>query len=241
MVGMQSVSNFWRCPHHVHFHKHTTRKYALWLCTCELEMDAADALQKTVNCPNLLLISLSSIFVFTRKDYLQILPLVIKARKPMASFPTGSNFSDWHYSTNLTNIDKSLCTVFLSCTILWSCKSDGCHLDIEKRVAHLLMRHCICWTSLLMWRGHISKHRFISPFSIGKTIIYKIIGWWVFKEIKKNLKQKVKISPSFHLSVFTELNTYVYFFWNKSLQPWISLFNRKWLLGVMRVKIQHQP
>lgn len=46
-------------------------------------MDAVGALQKTVNCPNSLLAVLSSIFVFTRKDYLQILPLVIKARKPI--------------------------------------------------------------------------------------------------------------------------------------------------------------
>lgn len=92
-----------------------TRKYTLWLCTCcEFGMDATDALRKTVNCPNLLLVLLSSIFVFTRKDYLQILPLVIKARKPMASFPTGSNLSDWHYSS-ATN---SLCTVFLSCSLV---------------------------------------------------------------------------------------------------------------------------
>lgn len=48
----------------------------------------------TVNGPNPLLALLRSIFVFTRKDYLQILPLVIKARKPMESSPTGSNVSD---------------------------------------------------------------------------------------------------------------------------------------------------
>lgn len=64
-------------------------------CTCcKFDMDVASALQKTVNCPNPLLALLSSIFVFTRKDYLQILPLVIKARKPMESFPTGSNLFD---------------------------------------------------------------------------------------------------------------------------------------------------
>lgn len=57
-------------------------------------MDDADASKKIVNCPNLLFVLLSSIFVFTRKDYLQILPLVIKARKPMESLPTGSNLSD---------------------------------------------------------------------------------------------------------------------------------------------------
>lgn len=96
---------------------------------CKFDLDVARALQKTVNGPNPLLALLGSIFVFTRKDYLQILPLVIKARKPMESFPTGSNLSDWHCS----GVTSSLHVGFLSPSIILSCKNDGCLSETFKK------------------------------------------------------------------------------------------------------------
>lgn len=115
--------------------------------TC-CKTDAAGALQKTVNCPNPPLALLNSIFVFTRKDYLQILPLVIKARKPMESFPTGSNLSDW-YCSSVTN---SLHTGFLSPSIIWSRKSDGCLSETLKKGSF------ISWWGIAYAELHISFH-----------------------------------------------------------------------------------
>lgn len=122
MIGIEPAWSFWR-SHHAHFYKQTRRN-----CTCcKFDLDVFRGLQKTANGPNPLLALLSRIFVFTGKDYLQILPLVIKARKPMESFVTGSNPSC------CSGVTSSLHAGFLSPSIIWSCKSDGCLSETLKK------------------------------------------------------------------------------------------------------------
>lgn len=182
-------------------------------CTCcKFDLGVARALQKTVNGPNPLLALLSSIFIFTGKDYLQILPLVIKARKPMESFPTGSKLTDWHCS----GVTSSLHAGFLGPSIIWSCKSDCCLSETFKK------------GSFISWWGNayaeflISFHYSCEEAIFERTYLF-LFSWLIRQYFKIALVSlqgnkgvfKTKHQRSFfHLNVFIELEKHP-LFWHK--------------------------